>query len=141
MNTTMIRLLLVAGIATGLAACQQQRNNDATGAAVRDVPAAAVSSATTAEPASVPPNDPSLPPYGTAPASPASAPSAGATDSTHSTLSASERDRALPLEGQVNNHSSEAFAKRGDSNVEHAQEGPRGSEAVATPNSYPKEQK
>ena len=139
--TTTRRLLVASALAMALAACQQERNNDATGAAVRDVPADAVSKMTTAEPAKVPANDPSLPPYGTAPGPETAGADGAPSDAAHTALTANERQTAQPLEGQVNNHSSDAFAKRGDSNVEHTQEGPRGSEAVATPNSYPKESK
>jgi hypothetical protein len=140
-NLSMVRpALLAVGVAVMLAACQREQNNDATGAAVRDVPADAVSKMSTAQPATAPANDPSLPPYGTAPA-PSTGETGTPTDGAHTALTANERSTAQPLEGQVNNYSSDAFAKRGDSNVEHTQEGPRGSEAVATPNSYPKESK
>lgn len=142
-TTPILTAVACALVAAALGACQQTHNNDATGAAVRNVPAATVSGMTTAQPAAVPASDPSLPPYGTAPGGQGSsgAASGTASDAAHTALAPQERERAQPLEGQVNNHSSDAFAKRGDSNVEHGQQGPRGNEAVATPNSYPKESK
>ena len=73
----------------------------------------AVSQSSTPAPASAfSPNDPSLPPHGT-PASPEQKADAHPT----SELTKGERDKALPLEGQVNNYNSDAFAKRGNDRI------------------------
>jgi hypothetical protein len=129
------RTLVVLGIAAALAACQQERNTNAPVSSARDVPPATAAAATTPEPARVPPGDPSLPPHDTQ-----AAPSGS--DGAHTALTKDERDKALPLEGQVNNYSSDAFAKRGDESIPRGSpDAPRGNEAVATPNSYPKEPK
>ena len=130
------RMLIAMVAVTGLAACQQERDNAGPSSTVRDVPAAAVAAQTSAQPAQVPANDPSLPPYGTPP-SPATN-----IDATATALTKGERDKAMPLEGQVNNYSSDASAKRGDEAIPRGTSaGPRGDETVSTPNSYPKESK
>lgn len=122
------------GVLVALAGCQQERNTSAPVSSVRDVPPATAAAATTSQPASVPKGDPSLPP--------ATADASSGTDGAHSALSKAERDNAQPLEGQVNNYSSDAFAKRGNDNIPRgSSDAPRGNEAVATPNSYPKESK
>lgn len=136
LDTRPVRALLIAFAIIGMSACQQERNNAGAAAGVKDVPAAAVSAMTTAQPAQVPAGDPSLPPYGT-PQSTASG-----VDGAHSVLTAGERDKALPLEGQANNYSSDASAKRGDEQIpRETTAAPRGDETVSTPNSYPKESK
>ena len=125
---------IVLGVLIAVAGCQQERNTSAPVASVRDVPPATAAAATTSQPASVPAGDPSLP----APTSNASS----GTDGASSALSKGERDNALPLEGQVNNYSSDAFAKRGNDNIPRGSpDAARGNESVATPNSYPKDSK
>ncbi len=131
-----VRALFIACSVVAVSACQQERNNAGAAAGVKDVPAAEVSALTTAQPAQVPTGDPSLPPYGTSSAAPSSV------DATHTVLTPAERDKAMPLEGQANNYSSDAFAKRGDEQIpRETSASPRGDEAVSTPNSYPKESK
>lgn len=131
-----IRWTLALCALAGLAACQQERNTSAPVSSKQDVPPATAAAATTAQPAQVPAGDPSLPPAGTANAA------ASGSDATHTALTKGERDTALPLEGQVNNYSSDAFAKRGDEQIPRGSpDAPRGNEAVSTPNSYPKESK
>jgi hypothetical protein len=116
-------------VAAALVGCQQERNTNAAVTSVRDVPAATTAAATTSEPAKVPAGDPSLPPASTATTS-------GGTDGAATALTDGERKNALPLEGQVNNYSSDAFAKRGTDNVPRdSSDAPRGNEAVSTPNS------
>ncbi len=132
----MPRALTVACVLVVLSACQQERNNAGVGTGIRDVPAAAVSAATTAQPAAVPATDPSLPPPGTPPSD------ATNIDAAHTALTKGEREKAMPLEGQTNNYSSDASAKRGDETIPRGTSaGPRGDEKVSTPNSYPKESK
>lgn len=136
MKPRLIALSTLFGAAVVLGGCQQERNNESAASPVRDVPAETRTAATTAQPAQVPPGDPSLPPRGT----PAEATSG--TDPAHSALTPAENKNALPLEGQPNSHSSDAFAKRGDDNtVRDSPDSPRGNEAIATPNSYAKEPK
>jgi len=131
-----------------LAGCQQERNTNAPVTSVRDVAPATAAAATTAEPASVPKNDPSLPAATTsaavsppAPAAP-SAPSAAGTaptDAAQTALTPGERKNAQPLEGQTNSYSSDAFAKRGNDDVPRGTaDSARGNESVSTPNVYPK---
>ena len=70
-----------------------------------------------------------MPPAGAAAAS-------SATDGANTALTKGERSNAQPLEGQVNNYSSDAFAKRGNDDVPRgSSDAPRGNEAVSTPNS------
>ena len=115
-------------VAAALAGCQQERNTNAPATSVRDVPAATTAAATTSQPAKVPAGDPSLPPASTA--------TSGGNDGSTTALTEGERKNALPLEGQVNNYSSDAFAKRGTDNVPRdSSDAPRGNEAVSTPNS------
>jgi len=131
--------LIVAAVAAAvavLAGCQQEQNNHGPVSGVRDVPATTAAAATTSAPASVPAKDPSLPPAATAAADTGKSSS----DAAHTALTPGERDKALPLEGQTNSYSSDAFAKRGDEQIPRGSpDAPRGNEAVATPNSYPKE--
>src|SRR5947208_10706876 len=96
-------------LALALGGCQQERNTNAPTAAVRDVPASTTAAATTAHPAAVPAGDPSLPPAGTMKSS-------GGSDGASTSLTEAERKNTQPLEGQVNNYSSDAFAKRGTDN-------------------------
>lgn len=132
---TSLAIAILAAAVAGLSGCQQERNTNAPVSSVRDVPPATAAAATTAEPANVPARDPSLPPAGTAAQTPSSP-----ADASHTALTPAERDKAQPLEGQVNNYSSDAFAKRGDEQIPRGSpDAPRGSDAVATPNSYPKE--
>lgn len=131
-----LHALLIAGSAVVIAGCQQERNTTAAVPAGRDVPPAASAAVTSAQPAQVPAGDPSLPPRGTVPATTTSS------DAAHTALTRDERSKALPLEGQVNNYSSDAFAKRGDEQIPRGSpDAARGNEAVATPNSYAKEPK
>jgi len=126
-------ILAIAALAA-LSACQQERNTNAPVSSARDVPPATAAAATTSQPAQVPANDPSLPP--------ATSTMSSSSDATQTALTKGERTNAQPLEGQVNNYSSDAFAKRGNDNVpRETPDAPRGSEAVATPNSYPKDSK
>jgi len=116
-------------LALALGGCQQERNTNAPTAAVRDVPASTTAAAATAHPAAVPAGDPSLPPAGTMKSS-------GGSDGASTSLTEAERKNAQPLEGQVNNYSSDAFAKRGTDNVPRdSSAAARGNEAVSTPNS------
>ncbi len=136
--------ILVAGSAI-VSGCQQERNTTAPVSSVRDVPPATAAAATTAQPVKVPAGDPSLPPADVA-NRPAREDSNTAIksdrDGAHTALTQAERDKALPLEGQVNNYSSDAFAKRGNDDVARGSpQAARGSEAIATPNSYPKDTK
>ena len=131
-----LRMLFVVGAIVGLSACQQERNNTGSAGGVKDVPTATVSALTTAQPAAAPAGDPSLPPYGTSAALPSGV------DAAQTVLTPAERDKAMPLEGQANNHSSDAFAKRGDEQIpRETAASPRGDEALSTPNSNPKESK
>ncbi|HZQ59857.1 MAG TPA: hypothetical protein VFC24_00830 [Casimicrobiaceae bacterium] len=117
-----------------LAGCQQERNTNAPVTSVRDVPAATAAAATTSEPAKVPAGDPSLPPASTTLSS--------SSDGAQTALTKGERTNAQPLEGQANNYSSDAFAKRGNDDVPRGSpDAPRGNDAVSTPNSYPKDSK
>lgn len=137
-----VRVLMVAGLAA-MAGCQQERNNTSAVAPVGDVPNAAGSAVTTAQPAQVPAGDPSLPGHEN-PNVPTglSADGSSGTDGAHSALTKGERDNAMPLEGQSNSYSSDASAKRGNEQIPRETAGsPRGDEAVSTPNSYPKESK
>ncbi|MEO5702129.1 MAG: hypothetical protein ABIS17_06770 [Casimicrobiaceae bacterium] len=125
--------MTVVGLVIAVSGCQQERNTTASIPPGRDVTPASVKSATTTNPAPAPAVDPSLPPAGSAMTTPGSP-----ADGAYTALTKPERDNALPLEGQANNHSSDAFAKRGDENIRReSANAPRGSEAVATPNSYP----
>ncbi|MEP7205474.1 MAG: hypothetical protein ABI920_00935 [Casimicrobiaceae bacterium] len=130
---TTLGALALFGLAIGVSGCQQERNTTASIPPGRDVTPASVKSATTSNPAPAPAADPSLPPAESAmktPGSPA--------DGAYTALTKPERDNALPLEGQTNNHSSDAAAKRGDETIpRESPSSPRGSDAVATPNSYP----
>ena len=131
--TTSHRMRLIAALCTvaGLAACQQERNTSAPVSSARDVPPATAAAATTAQPAQVPAGDPSLPAQSAA----VEAPQSSGTEGAHSALTKAERDNAQPLEGQVNNYSSDAFAKRGDEQIPRGSpDAPRGDEAVSTPN-------
>ena len=111
-----------------LGGCQQERNTNAPVSSARDVPPATAAAATTSQPAKVPAGDPSLPPAGTVASS--------GSDAASTALTKGERTNAQPLEGQVNNYSSDAFAKRGNDNVPRdSSDAPRGNEAVSTPNS------
>ncbi len=143
MTLPMVRLLMVAGVAVLAAGCQQEQNNASATAPVRDVPKTASSAATTAQPAQVPAGDPSLPGHENANGPTGLSPSGSSgTDGAHSALSKAERDNAMPLEGQPNSYSSDAFAKRGNENVPRdTPDSKRGDEAVSTPNSYSKEPK
>ena len=114
----------------GVASCQQERNTSAPVSSGRDVPPATAAAATQPQPARVPAGDPSLPPASSAGAS------ASPTDAASTALTKGERTNAQPLEGQVNNYSSDAFAKRGNDDVPRGSpDAPRGNEAVSTPNS------
>jgi hypothetical protein len=134
MTRPLTLLALAAGAAVALTGCQQERNTSAPVSSVRDVPPATAAAATTPQAASVPAGDPSLPP--------ASSTASSGTDGAHSALTKGERDNAQPLEGQVNNYSSDAFAKRGNDEIPRGSaDSARGNESVATPNSYPKDSK
>ena len=115
-------------LTVALAGCQQERNTNAPTASVRDVPASTTAAATTARPAPTPAGDPSLPPSDSIKSS--------GSDGASTSLTEGERKNSQPLEGQVNNYSSDAFAKRGTDNVPRdSSAAPRGNEAVSTPNS------
>src|SRR5256885_4191160 len=86
--------VLALGMLVAMTGCQQERNTNAPVSSVRDVPPATAAAATTSQPASVPPGDPSLPP--------ATSTASSGTDGASSALTPGERDKALPLEGQVN---------------------------------------
>jgi hypothetical protein len=84
--------------------CDQRTPDKA--AQTAPAPSAPASSA----PAAAPTDDPSLPPAEAASRKPASGP-----DATPDTeLTRAERNKAMPLPGQANDHSSPEFAKRGD---------------------------
>lgn len=129
-------MMVALAVGFTIAGCQQERNTSAPVSSTRDVPPATAAAATTTQAAKVPAGDPSLPPASTASSTSSSS------DAASTALTKEERDKAQPLEGQANNYSSDAFAKRGNDNVPRGSaDGPRGNEAVSTPNSYPKDSK
>ena len=108
---TTLHLVLAAGLACGLAACQREQLNDPA-AASRPV-ADRVTSNTAAPASATAPGDPSLPAHDSAMNSAATP----ATDGNNTALTPGERDRAMPLEGHNHSYNSDAFAKRGDEAV------------------------
>ena len=101
--------LIVCAVAfAGIAGCQRERTPQPAAAFI-DKPAPS----TPAPASALTPGDPSVPPHGT-PAAPATS---GTDAHPNTELTKAERDKALPLEGQVNNYNSDAFAKRGDEKI------------------------
>lgn len=125
---TALHVASAAALMITIGGCQQERNTNAPVSSGRDVPPATAAAATTSQPAKVPAGDPSLPPAG--------ATASSGSDGASTALTKDERSNAQPLEGQVNNYSSDAFAKRGNDDVPRgSSDAPRGNEAVSTPNS------
>ncbi len=134
-RTTRLRALALIALALGLTACQQERNTTASAPAGLAVAPAAEKAMTSSEWGPTLSRDPSLPS-----ASTALAPKEGRADAAYTALSKAEREKAMPLPGQANNYSSDAFAKRGDEAVPRTSSSVEpGSEALATPNSSSKE--
>lgn len=98
--------LVVAVVAAG---CQKSVERHNSSDAVKPAPPPTVSqSAPSTPPEAVPKNDPSLPS-----ASAAFTSQKTATDASPETaVTATERDKAMPLPGQANDHSNPEFAKR-----------------------------
>ncbi len=113
MRNLLLVTLAVAALSS-LPGCEQDR--------AEHVPQSVLPGASSAPPSGAPPAptaDPSLPPVGsvTAPNQGDGPTAAG----TRSTLTPSEQNTAMPLPGQVNDHSTQERAKQGETQVKAGQ--------------------
>jgi hypothetical protein len=109
LRTTHIAVTLSSAVAlAGLVACQQERAPEPAARSANQAAPTTPAPATASNPA-----DASLPTRGTPPSPETKVDNHAATTE----ITKGESNKAMPLEGQVNNYSSDAFAKRGDERV------------------------